>query len=88
MYAILTGLTRVDAYIDDIIVKGTTQEDLLQRLICVLDLIQQYGFRLKADKFPFFQLSIEYFELILEKMVGDQTENIQCYNAYDSTNGC
>lgn len=73
MYAMLTGLTRVAAYIDDIIVKGTTQEDLLQRLICVLDWIQQYGFRLRADKCAFFQLSIEYLGLILTKMVGDQT---------------
>lgn len=38
--AMLKGMTGVTAYINDIIVTGTTQEALLQCLICVLDQIQ------------------------------------------------
>lgn len=54
MDAMRTVLTGVAAYIYGIIAIGTTQEELLQRLFCVLDRIQQYGFRLRARKCAFF----------------------------------
>lgn len=53
MDAMLTELTGVTAYIDDIIVSGTTEEELLQLLICVLYEFQQYGFCLRVDKCAF-----------------------------------
>ena len=50
----LTGLTGVAAYINDIIVAAAFQGELLQRLFSVLNRIQQYGFRVKAEKCEFF----------------------------------
>lgn len=64
MDSILTGLTGIAAYIDDIIVTDTTKKELLQRLIFVQDRIQQYGFRLRADKCAFFRTSIKYLGFI------------------------
>ncbi|GAA51908.1 hypothetical protein CLF_106999 [Clonorchis sinensis] len=65
MDAMLNGLSGVAAYLDDIILTGSNQEELLHRLHCVLERIQQYGFRLRAEKCAFFshfhQISWIYF---------------------------
>ena len=55
MDTIFTGLPGVSAYIDNIIIIGTTPEELLRHLTSVLDRIQQYGFCLRLDKCKFFQ---------------------------------
>ena len=67
MDTMLTGLPGVSAYIDDIIITGTTPEELLRHLTSVLDRIQQYGFRLSLDKCKFFQTSVKYLEFIFNK---------------------
>ena len=67
MDTMLTGLRGVSAYIDDIIETGTTPEELQHRLTFVLDLIQQYGFRLRSDKWKFFKTSVKYLGFIFEK---------------------
>ena len=54
MDTMLTRFPGVSAYIDDIIITGTTKEVLLHHLISVLDRIQQYRFCLRLDKFKFF----------------------------------
>lgn len=67
MDTMLTGLPGVSAYIDDIIITGTTPEELLHHLTSVLDRIQQYGFRLRSDKCKFFQTSVKYLGFIFDK---------------------
>ena len=67
MDTMLTGLPGVSAYIDDIIITGTTPEELLHHLTSVLDRIQQYGFRLRWDKCKFFQTSVKYLGFIFDK---------------------
>lgn len=72
----LTGLPGVSAYIDDIIITGTTPEELLHHLTSVLDRIQQYGFRLRSDKCKFFQTSVKYLGFIFDKMAVDRIQKI------------
>ena len=51
MDAMLTGLTGVVAYIDDIIIAAASQDKLLQRLFSVFS--EQYGFFVKAEVWIF-----------------------------------
>ena len=67
MDTMLTGLPGVSAYIDDIIITGTTPEELLHHLTSVLDWIQQYGFHLRLDKCKFFQTSVKNLGFIFDK---------------------
>jgi hypothetical protein len=67
MDTMLTGISGVAAYLDDIIVMGTTQEELHQRLEETLQRIQEFGFRLRQDKCDFFMQSIKYLGLIIDK---------------------
>ena len=63
----LAGLPGVSVYIDDIIITGTTQEELLHHLTSVLDRIQQNGLRLSLGKCKFFQTSVKYLGFIFDK---------------------
>ena len=56
----LKGLPGVSAYLEDIIITGTTPKELLNHLTSVLDRIQQYGFRFRLDKCKFFKTSVKY----------------------------
>lgn len=67
MDAMLTGIMGATAFIDDIIISGTSQDELLQRLITVLDRIQQYGFHIRAEKCQFYWTSIKYLGFIFDK---------------------
>ena len=67
MDTMLTGLPGVSADIDNIIVTGTTPEELLHRLTFVLGRIQQYGFRLRSDKCKFFLTWVKYLGFIFDK---------------------
>ena len=67
MDTMLSGLPGVFAYINDIIITGTTLEELLHHLTSVLDRIQQYGFRLRLEKCKFFQTSVKYLGFIYDK---------------------
>ncbi|GAA50449.1 hypothetical protein CLF_104554 [Clonorchis sinensis] len=72
----LNGLSRVAAYLEDIILTGSSQEELLHRFHCVLERIRQYGFRLRAEKCAFFSHPPNILDLFLTKMVVIQTEEI------------
>ena len=67
MDTMLTGLPGIFTYIDDIIITGTTPEELLCHLTSMLDRIQQYEFRLRLDKCKFFQTSVKYLGFIFDK---------------------
>ena len=67
MDAMLTGITRATAFLDDIIISGTSQDELLQQLISVFERIQQYGFHVRAEKCQFYWTSIKYLGFIFDK---------------------
>lgn len=50
----LTGLTGAAAFIEHIIVAGTTQNKLLKRRFSVFKRIQQYAYHVRAGKGQFF----------------------------------
>ena len=54
MCAMLTGLTGIAVYTDDIIVAAESQDELFGRLFSVYSRILEYGFRAKAEKCNFF----------------------------------
>ena len=68
MDAMLTGITGATAFLDDIIVSGTSPDELLQQLISVFEHIQQYGFHVCAEKCQFYWTLIKYLGFIFDKM--------------------
>ena len=60
MDTILQGVTRAICYIDDILVTGQTEAEHIQNLSEVLERLQQYGVRMKRNKYHFMQESVEY----------------------------
>ncbi|CAH8589626.1 unnamed protein product [Dicrocoelium dendriticum] len=67
MDAMLTGVTGAAAYLDGIIIMGSTQDELFQRLDDVLQRIKDYGFRLRADKCKFFLKSIKFLGFVINE---------------------
>ncbi|CAH8550749.1 unnamed protein product [Dicrocoelium dendriticum] len=63
----LAGITGAAAYLDDIIVMGHTQSDLLNTLDNVLTRIQEHGFYLREDKCDFFLSAMKFLGFILDK---------------------
>ena len=60
MDQIFQGLNGVQCYLDDVIVTGKTEEELVQSLQAVLQRIKEYGSRLRKEKCSFLQESVEY----------------------------
>ncbi|KER27553.1 hypothetical protein T265_05440 [Opisthorchis viverrini] len=62
-----------ESQINNVVLGGVTpnehiaQQELLHRLHCVLERIQQYGFRLRAEKCAFFLTSIKYLGFIFDE---------------------
>ncbi|CAH8556634.1 unnamed protein product [Dicrocoelium dendriticum] len=78
MDAMLTGITGAAAYLDDIIIMGTTQEELFQRLDDVMMRIKDYGFRLRAEKCKFFLRSVKFLGFVIsERGRHPDPENIE-----------
>ena len=77
MDAMLTCITGATAFLDDIVVSSTSQDELLQRLISVFERIQQYGFYVRAEICQFYRTSIKYLGFIFDKTGRcTDTENI------------
>ena len=57
---LLQGLPHVSAYLDDILVTGSTEEEHLSNLEEVLARLEQAGLRLKHSKCLFLAVSVEY----------------------------
>ena len=53
MDAMLIGIMGATAFLDDIIISSTSQDELLQRLISVFERIQQHGFHVRAENVNF-----------------------------------
>ena len=60
METILQGLSHVQCYIDDILIRGSSEEEHPRNLEEVLKRLSQYGIRVKQDKCAFFKETVEY----------------------------
>ena len=60
METVLQGLTKVQCYIDDILVKETSKQEHLHNLKEVLKCLSEYGIRVKCEKCAFFKDMVEY----------------------------
>ena len=60
MQSVLRGIPGVIAYLDDVLIKGATEAEHLQRLSEVLDRLERTGLRLKHVKCQFLVPSVEY----------------------------
>ncbi|BHF61522.1 hypothetical protein SprV_0100449700 [Sparganum proliferum] len=66
MNAMLSGIPGTTGYLDDIIIVGRSPAELQDRVCAVLERVQEYGFRLRADKCQFFLDSIKYLEFVFD----------------------
>ena len=65
--AMLTGLTGNAAFINNTIITSETRDELFNHLLSVFKQIQQFGFHIQAEKFPFFPMLIKYLGFIFDK---------------------
>ncbi|BHF66177.1 hypothetical protein SprV_0200919300 [Sparganum proliferum] len=66
MNAMLSGIPGKAGYLDDIIIVGRSPAELQDRVCAVLERVQEYGFRLRADKCQFFLDSIKYLGFVFD----------------------
>ncbi|BHF79495.1 hypothetical protein SprV_0702261500 [Sparganum proliferum] len=66
MNAMLSGIPGTAGYLDDIIIVGRSPAELQDRVCAVLERVQEYGFRLRADKCQFFLYSIKYLGFVFD----------------------
>nr|VZI42878.1 unnamed protein product [Spirometra erinaceieuropaei] len=66
MNAMLSSISGTAGYLDDIIIVGRSPAELQDRVCAVLECVQEYGFRLRADKCPFFLDSIKYLGFVFD----------------------
>ncbi|BHF81704.1 hypothetical protein SprV_0802483700 [Sparganum proliferum] len=64
MNAMLSGIPGTS--LDDIIIVGRSPAELQDRVCAVLERVQEYGFRLRADKCQFFLDSIKYLGFVFD----------------------
>nr|VZI38168.1 unnamed protein product [Spirometra erinaceieuropaei] len=66
MNAMLSGIPDTAGYLDDIIIVGRSPAELQDRVCAVLERVQEYGFRLRAEKCQFFLDSIKYLGFVFD----------------------
>nr|VZI25731.1 unnamed protein product [Spirometra erinaceieuropaei] len=66
MNAMLSGIPGTAGYLDDIIIVGRSPAELQDRVCAVLERVQEYGFRLRAEKCQFFLGSIKYLGFVFD----------------------
>ncbi|BHF62224.1 hypothetical protein SprV_0200520500 [Sparganum proliferum] len=66
MNAMFSGIPGTAGYLDDIIIVGRSPAELQDRVCAVLERVQEYGFRLRADKCQFFLDSIKYLGFVFD----------------------
>ncbi|BHF61136.1 hypothetical protein SprV_0100410700 [Sparganum proliferum] len=66
MNAMLSGIPGTAGYLDDIIIVSRSPAELQDRVCAVLERVQDYGFRLRADKCQFFLDSIKYLGFVFD----------------------
>ncbi|BHF58195.1 hypothetical protein SprV_0100114500 [Sparganum proliferum] len=83
MNAMLSGIPGTAGYLDDIIIVGRSPVELQDRVCAVLERVQEYGFRLQADKCQFFLDSIKYLGFVF-----DVNGRHQILKTFGPSNGC
>nr|VZI48895.1 unnamed protein product [Spirometra erinaceieuropaei] len=66
--AMLSGIPGTAGYLDDIIIVGRSPVELQDRVCAVLERVQEYDFRQRADKCQFFLDSINYYSAFLPSL--------------------
>nr|VZI26827.1 unnamed protein product [Spirometra erinaceieuropaei] len=66
MNAMLSGIPGTAGYLDDIIIVGRSPAELQERVCAVLERVQEYGFRQRAEKCQFFLDSIKYLGFVFD----------------------
>ncbi|XP_029696863.1 uncharacterized protein K02A2.6-like [Takifugu rubripes] len=66
MDQILTGLPGVQCYLDDILCTGANNEEHLRNLDATLQRLEEYGLRVRKDKWEFFKPSVEYLGHVID----------------------
>ncbi|BHF57618.1 hypothetical protein SprV_0100056000 [Sparganum proliferum] len=66
MNAMLSGIPGTAGYLDDIIIVGRSPAELHDRVCAVLERVQEYGVRLRADKCQSFLDSIKYLGFVFD----------------------
>ena len=67
MDTMLTGMEGTAAYLDDIIIVGQSNQELMERISRVLTCIQDFGFQLWLEKCHFYLPSIKYLGFIFDR---------------------
>lgn len=67
MDQMVTGLKGTFAYLDDIVVTGSTVQEHDANLMALLERIKDYGFRIRPEKCSFGRSSIKYLGFIVDK---------------------
>ncbi|BHF84439.1 hypothetical protein SprV_0902759000 [Sparganum proliferum] len=66
MNAMLSGIPGTAGYLDDIIIVVRSPAELQDRVCAVVERVQEYDFRLRADKCQFFLDSIKYLGFVFD----------------------
>ncbi|KAL6473975.1 hypothetical protein MHYP_G00175360 [Metynnis hypsauchen] len=66
MDQVLSGLSSVQCYLDDILVTGKTDEEHLSNLSATLQRLHDFGLRVRKDKCEFFKQSVEYLGHVID----------------------
>uniref|UniRef100_A0A7I5E927 RNA-directed DNA polymerase n=1 Tax=Haemonchus contortus TaxID=6289 RepID=A0A7I5E927_HAECO len=74
----LAGIEGVLIYLDDITVTGSNDKTHLERLVKVLNRLNEVGFRLKRGKCDFFEEEMEFLGLVVdEKGIGPSSSKLK-----------
>lgn len=66
MDQILSGLTGVQCYLDDLLITGKDEQEQLRNLNATLQRLEEYGLRVRKDKCEFFHPSVEYLGHVID----------------------
>ncbi|CAO4386706.1 unnamed protein product [Caenorhabditis nigoni] len=67
MDSMITGLEGTAAYLDDVIISGSSIEEHNQRLMALMKRINDYGFRIRLEKCTFLMERITFLGFIIDK---------------------
>ena len=67
MDSLTQKLPGVAAYLDDLIITGSTEKEHWENLNRLLSKLQEHGFRVRLDKCEFFRNSVEYLGHVIDK---------------------
>lgn len=66
MDQILSGLSGVQCYLDDLLITGSDEQTHLRNLDATLQRLEEYGLKVRKDKCEFFRPSVEYLGHVID----------------------